>query len=70
MKRMLSLLLVLAMMLPALDVAEARPMIGEAFENGKRVALDACTMIDESLVGARTAAESCLRWMIWSFPTL
>lgn len=55
MKRMLSLLFVLAMMLPALGVAEAGLMIGDAFENGKRIELDACVVIDESLVGAQAA---------------
>lgn len=55
MKKLLALVLVLAMMVPALGLAEAKPMIGDAYENGKMVEFSFCALIDEALVGAQAS---------------
>ena len=54
MKRILALVLALAMLLPAMGVAESG--IGAAYENGKQISAYIGATIDEALVDAETAA--------------
>ena len=51
MKRILAVALALAVLLPALGAAEAKPMIGDAYENGRQVMTAISVLADESLVG-------------------
>ena len=52
MKKILALVLALAMMLPALGLADAAAAFSDAYENGKRIELTVNAVIDEVLAGA------------------
>lgn len=56
MKRILALVLALAVMLPALGMAEALDAFGDAFDGGRRIELTLNAVLDEALVGSETSA--------------
>lgn len=55
MKRILALVLALAVMLPALGVADAVDALAGAYEDGRRIELTVNALIDESLTGAEVS---------------
>lgn len=55
MKRMLALVLALAVMLPALGAADAADALAGAYEDGRRIELTVNALIDESLTGAEVS---------------
>lgn len=56
MNRILALVLALAVMLPALGMAEAGEAIGKAYDEGKRIELTLNAALDEALVGSEASA--------------
>lgn len=56
MKKILAFVLVLAMLLPVLGVAEIQSAVDEAYENGKAIETILAVLVDESLVSEGTAA--------------
>lgn len=55
MKRILALVLALAVVLPALGVADAADALAGAYEDGRRIELTVNALIDESLTGAEVS---------------
>lgn len=56
MKRILALMLALAVMLPALGMAEAGEAIGRAYDEGKRIEMTLNAALDEALAGSEVSA--------------